>query len=204
MLLKNFEEGKFRHWAEQRGAEILSNSTQWEVLRFRCEEGYAVAYRKSDNTITMNVVMLNAHNAFRNSDKWNGTPAGRIFDGIKSTKGKKGILLKRDGTRCFYCGKHRRPDKLTIEHLVPKTCGGTNHVTNLVLACLKCNNHVGIWSVAEKIQYRESLQSNKSQDNKSEYQRLLERMEKLEKSLVEKANKAEDKIFLLAIQPLSK
>jgi CRISPR/Cas system Type II protein with McrA/HNH and RuvC-like nuclease domain len=51
----------------------------------------------------------------------------------------KSELLKRDGNFCFYCG--RSPDYLEIEHKVPQCRGGSDDLSNLVLACYFCNNH---------------------------------------------------------------
>ena len=46
-------------------------------------------------------------------------------------------LLEKWGRRCAYCQKTGVP--LQIEHLVPRTRGGSNRVSNLVLACAPCN-----------------------------------------------------------------
>lgn len=56
-------------------------------------------------------------------------------------------LAERDGWDCFYCrttleGKPDRPIP-TIDHLVPRSRGGTNHAENLVLCCQSCNSSKG-------------------------------------------------------------
>ena len=44
---------------------------------------------------------------------------------------------------CHYCGFHL-PFKLTeIDHKLPKSKGGTDHIENLVLACANCNRRKG-------------------------------------------------------------
>ena len=42
---------------------------------------------------------------------------------------------------CAYCGINLPPEGRTghIDHLVPRQSGGTNHISNLVLACNICN-----------------------------------------------------------------
>jgi len=45
-------------------------------------------------------------------------------------------LLKRDLHICQYCGTK---EQLTVDHVLPKTKGGTSSWTNCVMACLKCN-----------------------------------------------------------------
>ncbi len=46
-------------------------------------------------------------------------------------------LLEKYKRKCAYCKKENIP--LQIEHIVPKSRGGSNRVTNLTLACEKCN-----------------------------------------------------------------
>ena len=49
----------------------------------------------------------------------------------------KEYLLDKWGRTCAYCGKKDVP--LEVEHIVPKSRGGTNRVSNLTLSCRKCN-----------------------------------------------------------------
>lgn len=52
---------------------------------------------------------------------------------------KKRTVVARDGQRCFYCQDEFPLDELTLDHVVPKSRGGTNENENLVLACGPCN-----------------------------------------------------------------
>jgi len=38
--------------------------------------------------------------------------------------------------RCAYCGSK---EELTIDHIIPQTRGGNNHITNVLCCCKKCN-----------------------------------------------------------------
>lgn len=49
-------------------------------------------------------------------------------------------VLRRDGHRCVYCGATER---LTIDHVHPKSRGGKDAWENLVAACTRCNNRKG-------------------------------------------------------------
>ena len=49
----------------------------------------------------------------------------------------KEYLLDKWGRKCAYCGK--TDVALQLEHIVPKSRGGTNSVSNLTLACKTCN-----------------------------------------------------------------
>ena len=46
-------------------------------------------------------------------------------------------ILRRDGYTCQYCS--RRGERLTVDHVLPRSRGGETSWTNVVAACLKCN-----------------------------------------------------------------
>jgi 5-methylcytosine-specific restriction endonuclease McrA len=50
-------------------------------------------------------------------------------------------LLEKFGRKCVYCGAKDVP--LEIEHIIPKSRGGSNRVSNLTLACQPCNQKKG-------------------------------------------------------------
>ena len=56
-------------------------------------------------------------------------------------------LLEKWARKCAYCGKSNTP--LEIEHIIPKIRGGTDRVSNLTLACHKCNQKKGNQTAAE-------------------------------------------------------
>lgn len=56
-----------------------------------------------------------------------------------ASKAVRHRVLQRDGGRCRYCGHHAH----TVDHIIPASKGGTNHVPNLVAACGDCNNRRG-------------------------------------------------------------
>lgn len=48
-------------------------------------------------------------------------------------------IFRRDNHACRYCGRTAPEVKLTIDHVVPETLGGTDDPGNLVTACNDCN-----------------------------------------------------------------
>lgn len=50
-------------------------------------------------------------------------------------------LLEKFNRRCVYCGVQGIP--LQIEHIIPKSRGGTNRIDNLAIACRDCNQKKG-------------------------------------------------------------
>ena len=59
---------------------------------------------------------------------------------IVSHRPSKAMIYKRDNNSCQYCGSTRH---LTIDHVIPKSKGGSEEWTNLVVACSKCNTKKG-------------------------------------------------------------
>jgi len=53
----------------------------------------------------------------------------------------KEYLLYRYNHTCQYCKGVSKDHILEIEHIVPKSKGGTNSIGNLTLACSSCNRH---------------------------------------------------------------
>jgi hypothetical protein len=56
-------------------------------------------------------------------------------------------LCKKHGNKCLCCGKRR---KLTADHIVPVSKGGTSNISNIQPLCLPCNASKG----AKTINYR--------------------------------------------------
>jgi 5-methylcytosine-specific restriction endonuclease McrA len=56
-------------------------------------------------------------------------------------------ILRRDGHACQYCG--RRGERLTVDHVVPRSRGGETTWTNVVAACLRCNLRKGNRALGE-------------------------------------------------------
>lgn len=63
-------------------------------------------------------------------------------------------LLHRDGPECFFCGK-RMKDDISVEHLLSRSKGGSNHLDNLVLAHILCNSEASNRAIVDKIKMRE-------------------------------------------------
>jgi 5-methylcytosine-specific restriction endonuclease McrA len=56
-------------------------------------------------------------------------------------------LLEKWGRKCAYCGAENVP--LEVEHIVPKSRGGSNRVSNLTISCRRCNLEKGSRTASE-------------------------------------------------------
>lgn len=57
-------------------------------------------------------------------------------------------LAEAQNWRCCWCGRHvsifrGRRDSATIEHVLPKSQGGTDDWENLAMSCARCNSDRG-------------------------------------------------------------
>ena len=50
-------------------------------------------------------------------------------------------LFQRDDHLCLYCGQRFSARYLSRDHVRPSSRGGADHWTNVVTACLRCNNY---------------------------------------------------------------
>ena len=55
----------------------------------------------------------------------------------------KEYLLEKHNRTCVYCGGVSGDPVLEVEHIVPRSKGGTDSIKNLTLSCKCCNQHKG-------------------------------------------------------------
>lgn len=55
------------------------------------------------------------------------------------------------GTNCHYCG---RAEVRTVDHIVPKSKGGSDRMSNLVPCCRRCNTSKGTKDYDDFLEYR--------------------------------------------------
>jgi len=154
----------FKLWLSGCGAELLPTANAWEVIRVRTCYGVFVAHhtrrgrqRWPDGLLTLAMQFARGEIPELTVTKRNRPPSRLRL--------RYAALAARDGAECFFCGHpvpapgvFCDPDMApTIEHLVPITHGGPNHMSNCVLAHRVCNEAAGTLSAIEKIKLRESL-----------------------------------------------
>lgn len=149
---------KFEEFLTARGAQILQPTNEWEVLRFRSMAGVSIIYRNAQDGLTFTGDSADAWNSFAKGHAWRGTPKTKS---PKNVDAKAHAVLKRDGAECFYCLNPTTEGDRTLEHLVARTHGGPNHLSNMVLAHRRCNSNAGHLSAMEKIRLRESMRTSK-------------------------------------------
>lgn len=61
-------------------------------------------------------------------------------------------ILKKTNFSCKYCGRKPPEVELELEHIIPKSKGGTDDMNNLVPACRDCNRGKGTIILKEEIE----------------------------------------------------
>lgn len=144
---------RFTDFLVAHGADILTETNPYEVLRVRTARGVFVLYRKKGGRLTWPDELVKAFQAYKGRGSWS---AGFRHTRSKKPSVKLRSVLDRDGNDCFYCGRPFTEGKpATLEHLVPVVHGGTNHLSNLAAAHEDCNEEAHHLPVVEKVALRD-------------------------------------------------
>ncbi|MER5625030.1 RNA-guided endonuclease IscB [Streptosporangium sp. NPDC002544] len=87
--------------------------------------------------------------------------AGRPLEGAEYKRGTlagyevREYLLAKWGRACAYCGKQDVP--LNLDHIHPRSRGGSDRVSNLTLACIPCNQTKNATPVQEFLKDKPAL-----------------------------------------------
>ncbi len=61
------------------------------------------------------------------------------------------LLIEKYGNTCSYCGCDLSKVKAHVDHIIPRSLGGTDEIENLALSCYICNFAKSIHSVKDFI-----------------------------------------------------
>ena len=125
---------------------------------FLAKDSAEVLYKNNgrfENCGLGNWFQISSENNGNPSDEYIHTPNRRIliprvirlleYDKMPRREWKlnrKNILL-RDNCQCQYCGKKYPLSSMTIDHVIPRSRGGTASWTNVATCCNKCNAKKG-------------------------------------------------------------
>lgn len=82
-------------------------------------------------------------------DKWEVPSVIRLKEYTNIIKNKltssikRNKIYSRDKRKCGYCSKFCNDKIITIDHIIPKSRGGSNTPENLVTCCITCNQYKG-------------------------------------------------------------
>lgn len=98
----------------------------------------------------------------------------RLVDASNREKPERGnalgrMLAERQNHRCYYCETEitfyrKKPNSLEIDHRVPVSRGGDDHVANLVASCRKCNS---LKATMTDVEFREKFAASELRERHS-------------------------------------
>lgn len=128
---------------------VTSDFNAPDVARYEGEESAYV--RAIEHTVDLLLTLVTESHTWG----WGDGEGGWLFQVIDDKAAERGLvtprehsrrpilnrLLDRDGPLCAYC---EAPTSLVypdphIDHVVPRSRGGGNELSNLVIACPRCN-----------------------------------------------------------------
>lgn len=65
------------------------------------------------------------------------------------SKAKRAKVYTSGSGMCGYCGVFLHEHELTIDHVIPKSMGGSNGLSNLMCSCKTCNSSKGTKSLED-------------------------------------------------------
>lgn len=68
--------------------------------------------------------------------RWAGN-MGRGSHWIRDKRRRQ--IYWRDGFRCLWCGVACTHTSISLDHVLPRSCGGGNGNDNLITSCVSCN-----------------------------------------------------------------
>lgn len=66
--------------------------------------------------------------------------AGRNPRGVYVKRETREEIYERDKCTCWLCGKKKKREKLSLDHVIPRYFGGAANAHNLRVACRDCNS----------------------------------------------------------------
>ncbi len=116
--------------AEDIGSGYVSERSVRDALRALAALGLVEVGPSSGRGLLVRIVGAASTAAHRASDK---PKRMRRSDWLSLSRG----IFARDGGVCRYCGSSKR---LSIDHVLPRSRGGSHDPDNLVTACSSCNS----------------------------------------------------------------
>ena len=149
----NKKQKEFLDWLRKNGAQVLATTNPYEYARFIAQGSTQVVYT-GRRGITANGFAKKCLDDFLKGEKYLKMGSANI---PRSPMAKlRNAIIQRDGTECFFCRKQIPEMEMTVEHLLSKQNGGSDHMDNLALAHKFCNQKAGNLPLLKKIETREN------------------------------------------------
>lgn len=110
--------------------DYWENHMRWNSMGMALQDQIE---RKSRPLVRSSIIIGQADGTWIDLNGYQVSP--KVRDGIDRRE-----IFRRTSGRCFYCGwKIREGKEFHVDHVVPRSKGGTNAPANLVASCVRCN-----------------------------------------------------------------
>lgn len=131
------KEKKRQYYAKNRD-QILAKVKRHTIENYdNVLEYHRKHYEKNSDKIKANVALYRQANPEKKKHLENKRRAKKFENGGSHTLDELIEKFEQLGNVCFYCGKG---GKLTIDHDIPLSRGGTDNIENILPACRSCNS----------------------------------------------------------------
>jgi 5-methylcytosine-specific restriction endonuclease McrA len=141
----------FEKWLSANGAQVLTPTNEWELVRFRDGGVTSVIYANKRDGVTFTGSARVAWDGYKTARPWRAATPKAKRQNKKDRDKYVETLRERDGDTCFFCAKPMDEVTESVEHLLAVTHGGAQHISNMFLAHKLCNEMASHLSVVEKI-----------------------------------------------------
>lgn len=102
-------------------------------------------------------------------------------------------VFKRDSFTCQYCGRQTPQTILEIDHIIPKSKGGTDDINNLITSCFDCNRGKGavplsVLKIAHDTRKKEIERFKEKQKQIEAYEKFLHEKKVKEEQILQEIN----------------
>lgn len=150
----------FTNWLTANGAEVLTPTNEWELMRFKDGGVTSVVYFNKHDRVTFTGSARAAWEAYKTGRPWRSATPKAKRQNKKARDKYVETIRQRDGDACFFCAQPVSEETESVEHLVAITHGGPNHISNMFLAHRLCNEMAAHLSVTEKIARYHAARTN--------------------------------------------
>jgi hypothetical protein len=111
------------------------------------------------------------------------------------TKKNRFEVFKRDNFQCQYCGRDSPEIVLEIDHIEPKSKGGTDDIFNLITSCYDCNRGKRYTKLTDKNEIKKQKEELKKLNKRKEQLGLLLKWRNEISGVIEEEISAIENIF---------
>jgi len=90
---------------------------------------------------------------------------------------KRYLVFERDKFTCQYCGRRPPTVILEVDHIIPKSKGGTDDISNLITSCRDCNRGKSSIIPIEKLREIKRLEKERQRQREA-YNRFIQQQRK--------------------------